>query len=114
LFYPDRESRATTKRRPGFLSVLGDDAYEQVYKCIRETPRLRFVNMHSMLRTSKENSRVMVQVLNHVIAWLNPSPMTVHNRRDNNKPPLWNDLMPALQNCPEECIQSAARRLNTK
>jgi hypothetical protein len=114
LFYPDRESGAAAKRRPGFLSVLGDDAYKQVHERIRGTPRLRFVNVHSLLRTSKEDGRVMVQVLNHVIAWLNPSPTAVHNRRDNNKPPLWNDLVPALQNCKEECIQSAARRLNTK
>lgn len=70
--------------------------------------------MQSLLRTSKEDGRVMVQVLSHVVAWLNPDPTRVHDKRDNNKPPLWKDLVPGLQACSEEQIRSGAGRLWTE
>jgi len=114
LFYTGQDAGAAAKRRPGFLSMLEDDAYRKVYEHVRGTLRVRFVDVHGLLETSKDEARIMVQVLNHVVAWLNPSPTLVHDRRDNNKPPLWNDLVPALQRCTEERIQSAARRLNSE
>lgn len=115
LFYPGQEASTATRRRPDFLAMLGDDDYRKVYERIAGgRPRLRFVDVQSLLRTSREDGRVMVQVLGHVVAWLNPKPTQVHDKRDNNKPPLWKDLVPGLQACSEEQIRSGARRLRTE
>ena len=109
LFYPGREAGTATRRRPDFLAMLGDDDYRKVYEHVAGSrPRLRFVDVQSLLRTSKEDGRVMVQVLSHVVAWLNPDPTRVHDKRDNNKPPLWKDLVPGLRACSEEQIRSGA------
>ena len=90
LFYLDGESRTVTKRRPGFLSMLADETYGKVYEQIRKTPRLQFVIVHGLLRTSKEDGRIMVQVLNHVVAWVNSSPTITHDRLvPPRRPPGW-------------------------
>lgn len=49
--------------------------------------------------------------MSHVVAWLNPSPTVITDRRDNNKPPLRGDLQPALQHFGESQLRSAKRRV---
>ncbi len=113
LFYPNQDVDQAAKRRGGFLVMLDDGAYRELCERILNTPALQFIDIQGLFRTSKEDGRFMVQILGHVVAWLNPNPTAALDRRDNNKPPLRKDLLPALQDCPSRRIQAAEKRLGT-
>ncbi|KAJ4211589.1 hypothetical protein NW759_012500 [Fusarium solani] len=98
LFYPGQakgESRAT--RCHGLFLELGDEAYSRTYHRIADRPRLVFPNFQKLLKTTKEEGRIMMQVLTHVVAWLNPNPTVIIDKRQNNKPLIREDLKPAIR-----------------
>ncbi|RSM02009.1 hypothetical protein CDV31_011092 [Fusarium ambrosium] len=97
LFYPSQPSdEFNLTRRQGLLSELNDDAYTRVYRRIVDRPRLVFPDVQKLLKTTKEEGRIMMQVLTHVVAWLNPSPTVIIDKRQNNKPLIREDLKPAI------------------
>ncbi|WAO91830.1 Hypothetical protein NCS54_00931300 [Fusarium falciforme] len=98
LFYPVQtmnESSAT--RHHGFFLELGDEAYSRTYQRIVDRPRLVFPNVQKLLKTTKEEGRIMAQVLTHVVAWLNPNPTVIIDKRQNNKPLIREDLKPVIR-----------------
>ncbi|RSL85735.1 hypothetical protein CEP52_016048 [Fusarium oligoseptatum] len=119
LFYPTILSSAaaaiksTTKRQPGFLSAIDDLGYYEVYQRIASTRQLRFPNIHRIISLTKEEGKVLFQVMSHVVAWLNATPTTIVNRRDNNKPPLRADLAATLEHCSGKIVREAEKRLGT-
>ncbi|RSL74742.1 hypothetical protein CEP53_000009 [Fusarium sp. AF-6] len=97
LFYPGQPSdESNLTRRQGLLSELNDDAYTRVYRRIVDRPGLVFPDVQKLLKTTKEEGRIMMQVLTHVVAWLNPSPTVIIDKRQNNKPLIREDLKPAI------------------
>lgn len=114
LFYPGQGPRQVgrpAKRNPKLLVVLDDQAYWDIYNCIIRTPALHFPNVYRLTDLSKNDGRVLFQVMDHVVNWLNPNRTVIKDRRDNNKPPLRNDLLPALQHFSAKHVQQARRRL---
>ncbi|OBS16733.1 hypothetical protein FPOA_12673 [Fusarium poae] len=126
LFYPPSSSSSlssslssssstatnrNTKRRPGFLTTTDDAGYEEIYSRILRTSRLRFTNIHRLLSLSREDGKVLFQVMNHVVAWLNATPTTISNQRDNNKPPLRADIVSTLNHCSDRYVHEAEKRL---
>lgn len=107
LFYPGQREESDSlvpdmhgtvlQRRRGFLEEMSSDAYHSVYHHICEHPEIVFSDVQKLLKTTKEEGRIMMQVMTHVVAWLNPNPAIVMDRRENNKPLLREDLKPALQ-----------------
>ena len=59
-------------------------------------PDLSFLDIYSLLKTTKQEEKVMSIVMSHIGQWLNCNPTKIAEC-DNNKPPLQNDLVPALQ-----------------
>lgn len=123
LFYPSVPSSSlasqlaivdhTTKRRPRFLSEVNDQAYYEIYQCIAANRQLRFPDIHCIMNMTRDDGKVLFQVMTHIIAWLNPNPTKIRNQRDNNKPPLRADLEPVLGTCSRnQHIQPAEGRLN--
>lgn len=110
LFYPKEGDEAIAsvpkgvqiglRRRKGFLQEASDEAYHKMFQRISGGPRLRFRDVQGLLRTTKDEGRIMMQVMMHVVAWLNPNPTVVTDRRENNKPLLREDLKPALRREP--------------
>ncbi|KAK7592398.1 hypothetical protein V3481_007017 [Fusarium oxysporum f. sp. vasinfectum] len=120
LFYPPSSSSSSslssattrsTKRRPGFLTAIDDARYEEIYSRILMTSRLRFTNIHRLISLSKDDGKVLFQVMNHVVAWLNATPTTISNQRDNNKPPLRADIVATLNHCSDRVVREAEKRL---
>ncbi|KAH7142822.1 hypothetical protein B0J13DRAFT_51061 [Dactylonectria estremocensis] len=107
LFYPRQLEESDSlvqdmhghglRRRSGFLEEMSDDAYHSVCHHICGHREMLFPDVQKLLRTTKEEGRTMMQVMTHVIAWLNPKPARVMDRRENNKPLLREDFKPALQ-----------------
>ncbi|RMJ17726.1 hypothetical protein CDV36_002609 [Fusarium kuroshium] len=98
LFYPSQPSdESNLTRRQGLLSELNDDAYTRVYRRIVDRPGLVFPDVQKLLKTTKEEGRIMMQVLTHVVAWLNPSPTVIIDKRQNNKPLIREDLKPSIR-----------------
>jgi hypothetical protein len=102
----------TTRRRPGFLSAVDDMGYYELYKRIARTRRLRFPDIHRIVGMTKEEGKVLFQVMSHVVAWLNATPTTIFNRRDNKKPPLRADLAATLGHCSDQIVRAAEKRLD--
>ncbi|UPK89904.1 hypothetical protein LCI18_000839 [Fusarium solani-melongenae] len=119
LFYPiillsaAAAIKSTIKRQPGFLSAMDDLGYYEVCKRIASTRQLRFPNIHHIISLTKEEGKVLFQVMSHVVAWLNATPTTIINRRDNNKPPLRADLATTLEHCSDKIVRAAEKRLGT-
>lgn len=114
LFYPGESSSQITpsaKRRRYFLTGYDDYGYWEVYQYILLSPELSFPDLDRITRLSKEDGKILFSVMSHVVAWLNPSPTVITDRRDNNKPPLRGDLQPALQHFGESQLRSAKRRV---
>ncbi|KAI8665188.1 hypothetical protein NCS56_00954000 [Fusarium sp. Ph1] len=98
LFYPSQaKNESSTTRYHGFFLELGDEAYSRTYHRIVDCPRLVFPNVQKLLKTTKEEGRIMMQVLTHVVAWLNPNPTVIIDKRQNNKPLIREDLKPAIR-----------------
>ncbi|KAH6880649.1 hypothetical protein B0T10DRAFT_411653, partial [Thelonectria olida] len=87
LFYPEElkepnssaygQHRGALRRREGFLDEMDDVDYEAVYHHISKQPEMEFPEVQKLLKTTKEEGRIMMQVMTHVIAWINPRPTLV-------------------------------------
>ena len=99
LFYPsaDGEANQLGCRRQGFFTMIDDHTYDNLYQFILSMQDCHFVDVHSSLKTTKQDGKVMSTVITHVGQWMNRQPTKV-NERESNKPLLRMDLLPALQN----------------
>lgn len=88
----DSASKGPLHRRPKFLTTVDDATYQRIYQTILETPGMRFPDFHAILREGRRQGKVMSQITNHVVCWLNASPTKV-GERDPNKPPLWHNFL---------------------
>jgi hypothetical protein len=100
LFYPSLESDAgpqpSSKRRRDFLPAVDDDVYYKLYQFLVSEPVYRFFDIQTLLKTTKQEGKLMSTVMAHVSQWINREPTRVADR-DNNKPPLRRDLVPGLR-----------------
>jgi hypothetical protein len=98
LFYPgapleeNSEVDGSLHRRPKFLGALDDAAYFNACQAVLEFSDRRLPDIQTMLGTGRRDGKAVSQLMCHVVKWLNPSPTKVGDR-ENNKPPLWRDLM---------------------
>lgn len=118
LFYPGQAPPAIdqgARRRPGFLATLSDAALRDVYEHVAAAPQPRpsFLNIHRLLRLSKDDGRILYQVLDHIASWLKLQLTQVLDRRVIDKPPLRNDFIPALQHWTDALVDAAAEALPT-
>jgi hypothetical protein len=67
-------------------------AYYNAYQAVITFPDRRFPDIHATFRTGRRDGKAVSQLICHVVQWVNPSPTKVGDR-ENNKPPLWRDLM---------------------
>ena len=100
LFYPglgpNIKPSSTTKRKRDFLINATDDAYFLFYQSVLSQLERRFIDIQALLKTTKQDGKLMSIVMSHVVQWINPEPKKVVDR-DNNKPQLRKDLIPALR-----------------
>lgn len=100
LFFPGWvkgiEADVSRLRVRDFFSTLDDADYDDVYGLVVTDSRLTFPNIDELLKVKKEHGKVMSAVMAHVGQWLNREPYRVADR-SSNKPPLRQDLLPALE-----------------
>lgn len=100
LFYPglepDVDPTSSGTRRRDFFPNVGDGAYLNLYQSILSEPGRQFIDIQALLKTTKQEGKLMSIVMSHVSQWMNPKPEKVLDR-DNNKPALRKDLVPALR-----------------
>ena len=100
LFYPglksEVESQPSSTRQHDFFPNLSDDAYFVLYQFVLLEPARLFLNIQALLKTTKQEGKLMSIVMSHVSQWVNKDPNKVLDR-DNNKPLLRADLIPALR-----------------
>jgi len=100
LFYPglepDVDPCSSGTRRRDFLPDVDDVAYLGLYRTVLLEPGRRFIDIQALLKTTKQEGKLMSIVMSHVTLWMNTEPEKVSDR-DNNKPALRKDLVPALQ-----------------
>ncbi|KAJ6436872.1 reverse transcriptase domain protein [Purpureocillium lavendulum] len=116
LFYPGQgyeQISASTARNPRLLVAFDARGYWDVYERIVHTPALRFPDIHRITSLSQNQGRVLFQVMDHVVNWLNPKRTVIGDRRDNKKPPLRDDLLPALESFDARRLREAEKRLTT-
>lgn len=58
---------------------------------------ISFSDVYKLLRTTKDDGRMKMQVMTHVVIWLNLDPVSLLDWRKNNKPLLQEDLVPHFQ-----------------
>jgi hypothetical protein len=100
LFYPSIEpgveSHPSGTRRRDFFPNLSDDVYFNLCQSVLYEPGRRFIDIQALLKTTKQEGKLMSTIMSHVGQWLNKEPERVSDR-DNNKPALRKDLVPALR-----------------
>jgi hypothetical protein len=104
IFYPTIKNHSINShdgqqyypRAPGFLIALTDDQYDRAYHYILETEQKDLVDIHTLLKSVKRESRVISSVMSHVVLWVNSNP-AVPKARDNNKPSHRMDFLPLLR-----------------
>lgn len=100
LFYPSIapgvESHPSSTRRRDFFPDIDDGVYFNLCQSVLYEPGRRFIDIQALLKTTKQEGKLMSTVMSHVCQWLNKEPEKVSDR-DNNKPALRKDLVPALQ-----------------
>lgn len=100
LFYPDLEPnvepRPSDTRRRDFFPNTSDSAYFNLCRSVLSEPGRQFIDIQALLKTTKQEGKLMSIVMSHVGQWMNKEPEKVSDR-DNNKPALRKDLVPALR-----------------
>jgi hypothetical protein len=100
LFYPGLESEvephASDTRQRNFFPDLSNNVYFTLYQSMLSEPARQFLDIHALLKTTKQEGKLMSVVMSHVSQWVNQEPEKVLDR-DNNKPALRKDLIPALR-----------------
>jgi hypothetical protein len=74
---------------------MDNTKYHQIYQTILQSSKLCFPDVQAILCTGRHLEKVLSQVVNHVVHWLNVNPTQV-SEYDPNKPQLWQDFLPAL------------------
>jgi hypothetical protein len=99
LFYPSlqgtEERDRSQCRRCHFLTSLSHDKYYMVFMTVSQHPEWEFPDINHLLKTTKQEGKIMSIVMAHVGQWLNCDPVHV-GERESNKPLLRHDLVPAL------------------
>ena len=114
LFFPAQSNGAGRRRRKGFLERVSDSDYKDIFEHVLSDLSLEFPDIASLLKTSKSEGKIIAQVVEHVVDWLNDKPAVIVNRQHNNKPQLREDYVPALirhgqrRGTPETYHQEAA------
>ncbi|KAJ6436772.1 Maltose permease MAL31 [Purpureocillium lavendulum] len=114
LFYPGRSGKSVSdasERNPKLLRAFDHRGYWEVYERILRTPALRFPDIHRITGLSQGQGRVLLQVLSHVVDWLNDKRTKMAKSRSNDKPPLRKDLEPALDYYTPARLRQAEKRL---
>lgn len=110
LFYPASEggegSDSPRDRRQGFFPTVEDEAYERLCQFVTSAPDDAFVDVQTVIKTCKQEGKVMSIVMNHVGQWMNYESERVVER-SSNKPPLRTSFVPCLQ---EKYQQDAERQ----
>ncbi|KAF2133085.1 hypothetical protein P153DRAFT_253634, partial [Dothidotthia symphoricarpi CBS 119687] len=74
LFFPSLESDTdpgpSSTRPRDFLSAISDDAYHSFYNFVLLAPTRRFVDIQALLRTTKQEGKLMSIVIAHVGQWM--------------------------------------------
>ncbi|KAL1643199.1 hypothetical protein SLS61_009348 [Didymella pomorum] len=100
LFYPslepDVEPHPSDLRRRDFFLNISDDVYFNFFQSVLSEPARQFIDIQALLKTTKQEGKLMSIVMSHVGHWMNKEPEKVSDR-DNNKPALRKDLVSALQ-----------------
>ena len=100
LFFPglghEDEDDVSRLRARDFFADLDDAGYDRAYDVVLENPTLQFPDVHAFLKSSKSHGKVMKTVMTHVGQWLNRDAFRVADRA-GEKPPLWKDLLPAVE-----------------
>lgn len=110
LFYPSKDSdgndpaRVTTlptpetSRQARFFSSLDSKEYYNLYvHVLQHNPPLSFPDVQSFLGIKRDEGEIMIKVMDHVVRWVNPAPVDIVDRQENNKPLRRQDLVPALR-----------------
>jgi hypothetical protein len=105
LFYPaaptdvldNPADQGHQHRAKRFLTVLSHRQYHAAYRFVLEHSEEVFLDVQALLLAGRKNEgKSISQVMSQVVQWLNPQP-TLVSSRENNKPPLWQDLISPLQ-----------------
>lgn len=99
VFFPrlqDEDGDISELRGKGFLMELSDVDYDRVYNAVLSDATLRFPDVHALLKITPRQGKMMRTIMTHVGQWLNREAFRASNRADE-KPPLWQDLLPAVR-----------------
>jgi hypothetical protein len=83
----DLATKGSLYRRPKFLMTVDNATYQQIYQTILKSPYIYFPDFYTVLREGRRLGKVMSQVTNYIVYWLNTSPIKV-GEHDPNKPLL--------------------------
>ncbi|GJN86979.1 hypothetical protein PLIIFM63780_010561 [Purpureocillium lilacinum] len=114
LFYPRQSGKplsVASKRNPKLLQSFDARGYWDIYERVLHTPALRFEDVHRITGLSQGQGRVLFQVIDHVVNWLNPERTIVVDRRSNTKPQLRLDLEQKLDYYTLTRLRQAEKRV---
>jgi hypothetical protein len=103
------EGDVSELRVKGFLTDLSDLDYDRVYEMVLSDSTLQFPDVHALLKTTPRQGKIMRTIMAHVGQWLNRDAFRTSQRADD-KPPLWKDLLPAVQkrhphDATDQCVE---------
>ncbi|KAG5959203.1 hypothetical protein E4U56_005070 [Claviceps arundinis] len=114
LFYPSSQQvDQSCRRRLDFLVELDREAYWRVYEHVVQRGQTSFPDVHRILSLSEQDGKILSGVMDHVADWLSSVRSKRPHQRDNNKPGLRVDMVPALQRFDKKRLQEAKGRVTT-
>ncbi|KAG6105165.1 hypothetical protein E4U13_008014 [Claviceps humidiphila] len=114
LFYPSSQQvDQSCRRRPDFLVELDREAYWRAYEHVVQRGQTSFPDVHRILSLSEQDGKILSGVMDHVAGWLSSDRSKRPNQREQNKPGLRVDMVPALQHFDGERLQEAKSRVTT-
>ncbi|KFY65503.1 hypothetical protein V496_02533, partial [Pseudogymnoascus sp. VKM F-4515 (FW-2607)] len=103
LFYPDAPNDVLADlsdqghlyRQSGLLVGLEHGHYHNAARYVLDNAGQEYIDIQALLRTGRRDGKILLELISHVTRWINCEPTKVMDR-ENNKPQLWRDFIPAL------------------
>lgn len=103
LFYPDAPNDVLADlsdqghlyRQSGFLVGLEHGRYHNAARYVLDNAGQEYIDIQALLRRGRRDGKILSELMSHVTRWINCEPTKVMDR-ENNKPQLWRDFIPAM------------------
>lgn len=110
VFYPPAPNGGAVGRRVDLLVDLTDHEYSCACAAVSSRADINFLDAESFILSARRIGKHASIVMQHVASWINSKPTQVQPSA-NQKPPIWEDFLPAIHSTHHQASTETVKRI---